>query len=167
MNPVPKCNPLRGLPTAVAAAITVFCAFVVSGCHLFSPGSASFASVTITNRSPAEIGVAVGQVFQEDGYTLRTSKDGQWVFEKEGTRANDLAYNGLVATHNGSRTAVRVRMDLVELGNDSRRLQCQAYMVRNAGEAFFEDESRVANIRSGPYQSLLDKVAERLNPPAK
>jgi hypothetical protein len=35
-------------------------------------------------------------------------------------------------------------------------------MVRNAGDSFFEDASPLANIRSRPYQNLLDKVAERL-----
>jgi hypothetical protein len=35
-------------------------------------------------------------------------------------------------------------------------------MVRNASDSFFEDESALLNIRSGPYQNLLDKVADRL-----
>jgi hypothetical protein len=35
-------------------------------------------------------------------------------------------------------------------------------MVRNAGDSFFEDESRLTNLRSRPYQNLLGKVAKRL-----
>jgi hypothetical protein len=35
-------------------------------------------------------------------------------------------------------------------------------MVRNANDSFFEDESRVTNIRRMPYQNLLDEVAKRL-----
>jgi hypothetical protein len=57
---------------------------------------------------------------------------------------------------------VRVRAQLVDLGTGSSRLQCQAYMVRNASDSFFEDESALLNIRSVPYQSLLNKVAARL-----
>jgi hypothetical protein len=57
---------------------------------------------------------------------------------------------------------VRVKVDIVSLSGDSQRLQCQAYIVRNAGDSFFEDEQRLANIRSGPYQSLLNKVAKQL-----
>ena len=84
------------------------------------------------------------------------------VFEKEGTRANNLAYNGVVGTHYGAQTIVRVKTELVELGGGSHRLQCQAYMVRNAGDSFFEEEQRLANVRRGPYQTLLDEVAKRL-----
>ena len=35
-------------------------------------------------------------------------------------------------------------------------------MVRNAGDSFSEDQTRLTNFRSGPYQDLLDKVASRL-----
>jgi len=84
------------------------------------------------------------------------------VFQKEGSRGQSLAYGGVVATHYGEVTLVRVRAQLVDLGASGYRLQCQAFMVRNANDSFFEDESRLLNIRSGPYQNLLDKVANRL-----
>jgi hypothetical protein len=74
----------------------------------------------------------------------------------------NLAYEGVVGTHEGAQTLVRVKMDLVNLGSGSYRLQCQAYVVRGAGDAFFEEEQRLANVRSGPYQSLLNKVAKQL-----
>ena len=38
-------------------------------------------------------------------------------------------------------------------------------MVSGAGDAFMENESRLANFRSGPYQDLLDEVAKRLKQP--
>ena len=38
-------------------------------------------------------------------------------------------------------------------------------MVSNAGDSFFEDEHRLANFRSRPYQDLLDEVAKRLKAP--
>jgi hypothetical protein len=84
------------------------------------------------------------------------------VFEKEGTRGQSLAYGGVADTYYGSTTVVRVRAQLVDLGAGSTRLQCKAYMVRDANDSFFEDESGLLNIRSGPYQNLLDKVAKRL-----
>jgi hypothetical protein len=67
----------------------------------------------------------------------------------------------VAATQAGSITLVRVKADVVSLGTDTFRLQCQAYVVRGAGDSFFEEEQRLANIRSGPYQSLLNKVAKR------
>jgi hypothetical protein len=38
-------------------------------------------------------------------------------------------------------------------------------MVNGAGDSFFEEEHRLANFRSGPYQNILDEVAKRLKQP--
>jgi hypothetical protein len=141
----------------------VLLAMTVTGCHsLNQPGSASFASVVIAGRSTTEIQDATAAVFRANGYAGHNNGSGQMVFEKEGTRANNLAYNGIVGTHYGAQTIVRVKTDLLDLGGGSQRLQCQAYMVRNAGDSFFEEEQRLANVRRGPYQTLLDEVAKRL-----
>ena len=125
------------------------------------PASASFASVTISHQTERQIGEAAVDVFRADGYQA-SANGNQLVFEKEGTRLNSLARDGLVATHEGARTLVRVRMDVVDLGDGSHRLQCQAYMVNNAGDSFFEEEHALANLRSGPYQRLLKKIARKL-----
>ena len=42
------------------------------------------------------------------------------------------------------------------------RLQGNAFAVRDAGDAVFEDEVRIGNLGRGPYQTLLDSVAARL-----
>jgi hypothetical protein len=84
------------------------------------------------------------------------------LFQKEGTRANSLAYNGITGAYYGATTLVRVKGEIVDLGGGSLRLQCQTYMVRNAGDSFFEEETRLTNVRSGPYQNMLDEVAKRL-----
>ena len=41
------------------------------------------------------------------------------------------------------------------------RLQCQAYIARDAGD-LLEDEVRLTSLRSAPYQSLLNKVKKQL-----
>jgi hypothetical protein len=132
-----------------------------TGCQS-GPASASFASVTIPGKTPEEICQTAGAVFREDGYKVALLSPEQMVFEKEASRGESLAYSGVVDTHYGATTLVRVRAELVDLGEGSHRLQCQAYMVRNAGDSFFADESRLVNMRSRPYQNLLDKVAKRL-----
>ena len=148
-----------GLGTlAVMALGAILCA----GCRTGEPASASFASVTIPGKTAEEICQATAAVFQEDGYQVRSLDPDNMVFQKEGTRGQSLAYGGVVDTHYGATTAVRVRAQLVDLGAGSQRLQCQASMVRNAGEGIMEDETRLANFRRGPYQNLLDKVAARL-----
>jgi hypothetical protein len=135
---------------------------LVAGCRLGQPGSAAFASVTIEGKTQQEICQTAGAVFQEAGYRVRALDPNQMVFDREGTRGEAIAYGGVVDTYYGSSTAVRVKAELVDLGMGKARLQCQAYMVRNANDSFFQDESALVPARSGPYQSLLNKVAKRL-----
>jgi len=135
-----------------------------TGCHLGQPASASFASVLITGKTPAQIRDTTIAVFKENGYQAASS-DQEMTFEKEGSRGQTLAYDGLVGAHYGAVTLVRVRVKLVDAGNDAQRLQCQAYIVTDANNPMFLKEIRLANYRSGPYQKILDEVAKRLNQP--
>jgi hypothetical protein len=144
------------------AAACLLGTLLLAGCHMGKADSASFASVVIPGKTPTEICTAAGAVFQEGGYQVVSLKPDNMIFQKEGTRGQSLAYGGVVDTYYGARTAVRVRAQLVDLGAGSFRLQCKASMVRDAGDAFFEDESNLVNLRAGPYQSLLNKVAKRL-----
>ena len=67
-----------------------------------------------------------------------------------------------MATQAGAVTVVRVKVELIELGPSSQRLQAHAFMVSGAGDSFFEDEHKLADFRGRPYQRLLDEVAKRL-----
>ncbi len=153
---------LPRLPNHWRLACLALGALLAAGCQTGQPASASFASVVIAGRTPEEISQTAAAVFQEDGYQVKSLDPDSMVFQKEGTRGQSLAYGGVVDTHYGATTAVRVRASVVDLGAGSYRLQCKAYMVRNANDPFFQDESALLNFRSGPYQSLLDKVAKRL-----
>jgi hypothetical protein len=138
-------------------------AFASVGCSSTSgPASASFASAVIHHRSPAEIHATTGKVFREDGYAGVQTGPMQMLFQKEASRMASISRDGLVATQAGARTMERVRTELVDLGGGSYRLQCEAFMVSGAGDAFFENEVRKTNLRSGPYRSLLKKVAKEL-----
>ncbi len=133
-----------------------------TGCRTSEPTSASFASVVIPGRTPAQICETTGSVFQENGYTVGSLSPSGMVFQKEGSRGQSLAYGGVVDTYYGSTTAVRVRAALVEVGGGTYRLQCNAFMVRHAEDGFFAEESPLLSFRSGPYQALLEEVARRL-----
>lgn len=136
-------------------------AVVGAGCGLFKSGSASFASVKIASHTPEEIAQATTQVFLADGY--RGGGTGtRMIFEKEGSRMSNIAYEGVVGTHYGEQTIVRVKAEIVDLGKGTHRLQCQAYLVRDAGQGFMEEEQRLVNARSRPYQSLLNQAADLL-----
>ena len=145
--------------------LALACGLAGFGCSsLNKPASASFASVTISGKSAGEIRDATIAVFQENGYQASVSPQGL-VFEKEGSKANSISRDGIVGSHDGAVTIIRVRVQLVDFGNGSQRLQCQTYMVSGAGDSFFEEEHRLANFRSGPYQKLLNEVARRLKQP--
>ena len=74
-----------------------------------------------------------------------------------------MAREGLVGTHYGAQTINRVRVEIVPLSGGTHRLQCKAFVVTGAGgDAFFLEEVPLANLRSRPYQSLLNKVAQQI-----
>ena len=134
-----------------------------AGCgSLSGPGSASFASVTIQNKSPEAISAATAQVFGADGYRGGLTGSGEMVFEKEASRGTSFAREGLVDTYYGGQTINRVRVQIVPLSNGSYRLQCKAYMVTGGSDPFFQNEVPLANVRSGPYELLLNKVSKQL-----
>jgi hypothetical protein len=159
MNQITHSNPRN--VTLFALANLLLGVILVAGCQS-GPASASFASVTIPGKTPEEICNAAAAVFQEGGYQVMSLNPSGMVFQKEASRRKSMAYNGIVNTQYGAVTLERVKAELVDIGAGSHRLQCQASIVRGAGDAFFEDESRLSNLRSGPYQSLLNKVAKRL-----
>jgi hypothetical protein len=146
----------------LAGSLIVLIAVLISGCSTGQPGSASFANVIIPGKTPDQICQTTGAVFQEDGYQIVSLNPTGMVFQKEGSRGQSLAYGGVVDTHYGAVTLVRVKAELQNLGAKGYRLQCQAYMVRNAGDSFFAEETKLVNARSRPYQKLLDQVAKRL-----
>jgi len=140
----------------LAALTSVLVVFVLAGCGASKPASASFASVVINNHTFKEIQNAAGEVFSEDGYRVQV-RGNEMRFEKEGSRAKQLAYEGFT----GGPVNVRVLASIVQISESSYRFQCQAYIVKSPGDSF-EEVIKLQNIRSGPYQELCDKVAKKL-----
>jgi hypothetical protein len=151
------------LSTMVAGGTLTLLALAFAGCgSLSGPGSASFASVTIHNHSADDIVNTTANVFAADGYRGAMGGSGQMVFEKEASRATTISREGLVASSSGAQTINRLKVELVPLSGGAYRLQCKAFMVTGGSDPFFQDEVPVTNIRSGPYQSLLNKVVKQL-----
>lgn len=140
--------------------LTLVFGLFVSGCSsLDKPASASFASVLISGKTNDEIQAATAAVFIADGYKAYTTTGLNMVFEKEGTREEQIAYAGLAS---GDSVEVRVRTEIVDVGNGILRLQCKAFIVTNPGDSVLEEEKALWNIQSKPYQKLLNAVALRL-----
>jgi hypothetical protein len=150
--------------TASLGGLSLFlvCVLSLTGCSSWNkPASASFASVTITGHTAEQIRDTATAVFRENGYTGSAIDARRLVFTREGTRLETISRDGVMAAQKGQSTLVRVKAELVDLGSGVYRLQCQTYMVTDAGQRR-EEETRLFDIRSGPYQKLLDEVGTRL-----
>ena len=117
------------------------------------------ASVMIKNHSREEITTATKDVFREHSYqTLRNGPD-EYVFEKKGSGMNTLVYGDLT----GQPVWVRVKVALHEQNPSETLVECDAYIVQGHGNSFFEEERKLPNYGSGPYQELLDQIKMRLH----
>jgi hypothetical protein len=151
---------LRTLGCGLAALLALA---ALTGCrNLNKAGAASFASVNISGRTPQQIHEATIKVFQAEGFAGGSFSQTEMRFQREGTRGETIAYGGLTDTYYGNYVALRVKATLVDLGSGTYRLQCQAYVVRDANSGFMEDSTPLPNRKGRAYQKLLDKVAEQL-----
>ena len=147
----------------LVAGVAIVGGSLFSGCSTGKPASASFASIVIAAQSVEQIQQATKTVFETAGYKAHRASGGMMIFEKEGSRGQQIVYGGLGAAEYGAAVSVRVRAEIVDLtGQDARRLQCKAFIVHDAGQGIFEDEQPLANFHRGPYQKLLDAVAAKL-----
>lgn len=130
----------------------------MTGCkNLDQPASASFAFVKIGGRTEAEIRNETEKVFRDAEYQATPTEDG-FIFEREGTKRDQIAYGGGVEE---TPVRVRVKTQIVPLGGELFRVQCTAYAVRS-GSVFGEEEIRFPGFRRGPFQSLLNEVQKNL-----
>jgi hypothetical protein len=142
------------------AALTL----LLTGCASLTGGTdaANFASVTIPNRSAAEIAAAAIQVFGNAGYQGGQTAPGKLVFEKQASVGTTIAREGIAATQRGTRTRERVYVDLVPAGEGATRLQCNASLITGGDDPFFQEKHPVGKSQSGQYQKLLDQVQQQL-----
>ena len=154
---------IKRILTLLTCSSPVLLALVAISCGTTSgPGSASFASVVVTNRTPEQIRTAAAKVFRAEGYEAYELSPTHWLFEREASRLETISRDGLIAAQSGARTMERVRTELIDLGTGKYRLQGEAFMVSGAGDSFFENEARKTNLRSGPYRSIMKKIGEEL-----
>ena len=134
--------------------------FAGSGCHLpEESATTNFASVIIANHSASEIKRATVSVFLADGYTTVPNPEGTLVFERTGTRKQQMMYSGWLGD---AAIHIRVRAEVLPLNDGTHRLQTKAQLLRAGGDAFFEEDVKMAHLPIAPFQELLERVAARL-----
>jgi hypothetical protein len=147
--------------------LLVILAAAAGGCSsLDKPNSASFASVVISNHTPAQIKADATTVFEQNGYQLVGHIGDDLVFQRDATRGETISYAGLVGAHEGAMIVIRVRVNVFVKDANSYWLACKAYAVSNPGQPVFENSTPLLNFQSGSYQKLLDQVLADLPPGA-
>jgi len=118
------------------------------------------ASVIVTNRMPDEIEAATRTVFEKHDYELSPRRDGggAMVFEKKGTAMNGLVYGDW---YSGG-VWERVKVYHIEMEPGSTLVDCDAYMVQEHDDPFFQSERKPYTSRRHVYQKLLEEVAKEL-----
>lgn len=132
-------------------------AIVVAGC-LASPVSSSggFGAVTVTNTNVDAINSAAQAVFAEYGYQPGPMNyPVSFSFDKKAGAFGQLMY----ASYNDP-TSYRVTLFTTQLpGTNDFRLSTRVARVSDAGEAGFEDTTRMSGLWSAEFGPILKKIA--------
>jgi hypothetical protein len=137
--------------------------FVLAGCaSTSSPGINSHAAVTIRGHAVTDVVLTTRAVFEEHDFVLARAEPDRMIFERPGTKAEQVKYGSFAS----SRVTIRAKVDLQEMGPDTFFLRCDVFSVRDAGESVLEDETRLILVSSKPYRRILNEVRDRLEPSA-
>src|ERR1035441_2155206 len=114
----------RTLQNLAISILVAAVSIVLIGCKsLDKPDSASFASVRIQGHTPEQIRAATVVVFRQDGYAAVGGQRSEMVFEKEGSRWDQIAHGSWV---NDAPVWLSVKVSMVPLSDGTFRLQCLA-----------------------------------------
>ena len=141
------------------AALPLAFLLLATGCQTTSgSGNDSLASVTVSNRTMAEINTATLGVFRRNSFVGGQTTPGQYRFDRAGSALSRLAYNDLF----GEGVAVRVYVTVTPLDGVVTRISCRAEIVQDPGDPLIEDSYKVRKFQKKPYQDLLNEIQARL-----
>ncbi|HVM47261.1 MAG TPA: hypothetical protein VMU04_04500 [Candidatus Acidoferrum sp.] len=129
-----------------------------AGCS--SPGqpeSDPLAWVEIHGQPHEKVADVAAEVFHDNGYTVTRKGWEHLIFEKPGSKMNNIAYRNWAE----GPVWVRVKATVVDVKPGTCRLECEAFVVRSRNEPT-EEEIRVNSLHRKKYQQMLDEVAKRL-----
>jgi len=119
-----------------------------------------FASVVIHGQPHERVRDTTALVFLEHGYRVAKNGWADLVFERAGSAMNNIAYGTLMT----GKVWIRVKASIVDGLSGTCRLDCEAFVLRNRGEAL-EEETRITKIHNHQYQDILNEVAKRVGAP--
>ena len=150
-------RPGAGLVVCVGAAYLIA---LLAGCSSTrSSGISSHAAVTLTGHGVSEVVVTTREVFGDHGFTLARAEPDRMIFERPGTKGEQVKYGSF----GSSAVVIRAKVDLQEMGPETYFLRCDVFSVRDAGQSVLEDETRLMLMSAKSYQAILDDVKTRLD----
>jgi hypothetical protein len=152
------------VPLALLALALLGC----GGCSTVGGTSGSggdLTALTVQAASYDQVGQAAMTVFVTKGYGVDFNSRKQLVFSKKGSAGSNLLYGGWPGIDSSVVDRVQVNIDAASPGFFV--LRCNAALVSNAGQGFFEDSRSVYKVRAGAYHSLLKAVKKQLDSEAK
>jgi len=142
----------------VAPFFFCLCILSLAGCRSHpAPQQLPISELVIHGNTPGQIRKVTEAVFTEKGYeTMHKSGQSPMVFEKKGTKWENLAYGDWSGP-----VWIRVDVSLERAGEEAFRLDYKARLLQDRGETT-EEEVRMAHINVRPFQEILAEIGKRL-----
>lgn len=150
---------IRSMPGLTCWTLMVCLGLCATGCKTFKDTSSNtniLPSVTINNRTMDAIAATTITVFQNHGFKGGRTGPVEFVFEQAGSRKDQLLYGEWLGNDVSWRAVVTM-----EAQGNAVRLVCNASIVKDSGDSFFE-ESRQVKSQKRAFQKLLDEIEKQL-----
>jgi hypothetical protein len=149
------------VPTNLRRVNRRFCvflllSFVFTGCMTTQTSSSGgMGGITVQNTNASAIIAAAKTVFARSGYSMSSVEYPTAIsFDKLAGRLGELMYSSYGVT-----TTIRVKLSLVPIpGTNDYRLKASVFRVSDAGEAGFEESTKMLGLWSGELKPLLRQV---------
>lgn len=142
--------------SAMKAPALLACLLLLSGC-LTTPvdRSGGPGAVTITNTNPAAIVTAAQAVFPNYGYSLGPTNFPDSVsFDKPGGAFSNLLWGSYMRS-----VTIRAKLTMTSIpGSNDYRVGVRVSRVTSAGEAGFEDSTRMMSLWSSEFGPILRQI---------
>ena len=81
------------------------------------------------------------------------------MFQKEAGTGDVVLYGDW-----SGKNAFRVKLNIKSIDPQTQLLECDAFRVLDPGDPRFEEEKKLSSMKRKPYQELLNRIKEKLNP---
>jgi hypothetical protein len=143
--------------------LAAFSILLMTGCASMKEGLGS-TSETVTARVGMDVETAVGAVFGAHGYSQMSSDKGTLIFERPGSKTDEMLYGDF----SDSKTTDRVRVVIDPIDGSHFRVTCVGYAVRQPtghfeGDTSLEDPVRRFQLFSSQISQMLREVKARMH----